>query len=61
MKCRKNKESKNPTAVNSKNGRIMLLSNCEVWNSKKSTFIKEQEASVLLSSLGIKTSIIKIF
>ena len=25
LKCRKNKESKKPTVVNSKNGRIMLL------------------------------------
>ena len=30
----------------------MLLSNCVVCNSKKSKFIKEQEASRLLSSLA---------
>ena len=29
-------------------------------NSKKSRFIKDQEANDLLSSLGIKTSLIKI-
>ena len=33
----------------------MLLSKCEVGDSKKPKFIKEQEASGLLSSLGIKT------
>ena len=33
----------------------MLLSNCVVCRSKKSKFIKEQVASRLLSSLGIKT------
>ena len=33
----------------------MLLSKCAVYDSKKSRFIKEQEASGLLSSLGIKT------
>ena len=33
----------------------MLLSKCTVCDSKKSKFIKEQEASGLLSSLGIKT------
>ena len=33
----------------------MLLSKYEVYDSKKSKFIKEQEARGLLSSLGIKT------
>ena len=61
LKCRKNTESKNPQVViNTKNGRIMLLSKCVVCDSKKSKFIKEQEASGLLSSLGIKTSLSKI-
>ena len=32
----------------------MLSSKCTVYDSKKSKFIKEQEASGLLSSLGIK-------
>ena len=40
--------------------RIMLLSKCAVCDSKKSKFIKEQEASGLLSSLGIKTPLSKI-
>ena len=43
-----------------KNGRIILLSNCAVCNSKKLKVIKEQEASGLLSSLGIKTYLNKI-
>ena len=55
LKCRKNTESKNPKVAKTKNGRIMLLSKCTVCDSKKSKFIKEQEASGLLSSLGIKT------
>ena len=38
----------------------MLLSKCEVYDSKKSKFIKEQEASGVLSSLGIKTPLSKI-
>ena len=33
----------------------MLLSNCAACNSKKTKFPKQQEASGLLSSLGIKT------
>ena len=60
LKCRKNTESKNPKVARSKNGRIMLLSKCAVCDSKKSKFIKEQEASGLLSSLGIKTPLNKI-
>ena len=60
LKCRKNAESKNPKVARRKNGRIMFLSNCVVCNSKKSKFLKQQEASGLLSSLGIKTFYRKI-
>ena len=59
MKCRKNTEGKNPKATKTKNGRIMLLSKCAVYDSKKSKFIKEQKASGLLSSLGIRTALSK--
>ena len=38
----------------------MLLWKCEVYDSKKSKFIKEQEASGLLGSLKIKTTLSKI-
>ena len=34
----------------------MLLSKCAKYDSNKSKFIKEQEASQILSSLEIKTS-----
>ena len=60
LKCRKNTESKNPKAARTKNGRIMLLSKFAVCDSKKSKFVKQQEVSGLLSSLGIKTPLIKI-
>ena len=53
-------QKKNPKVVRTKNGGIMLLLKCEVCNSKKLKFIKEQEASGLLSSLGIKTLLSKI-
>ena len=43
-----------------KKRKIMLLSKCEVCDSKKSTFIKRHTASGLLSSFGIKTSLSKI-
>ena len=54
LKCRKNRKSKNPKIVK-KLLRIVLWSKCAVLDSKKWYFIKEQEASGLLSSLGIKT------
>ena len=38
----------------------MILSNCAICGTKKSKFIKKQEANRLLSSLGIKTSLSKI-
>ena len=53
--CRKNTESKNPKVVKTKNGRIMLLSKCDVYDSEKPNFIQEREASWLLISLEMKT------
>ena len=41
LKCRKNTESKNPEVVKAKNGRIMLLSKCAVYNGKNSKFLEE--------------------
>ena len=38
----------------------MLLLKCAVCNSKRSKFIKEQETSRLLKSLGIKILLSKI-
>ena len=60
LKYRKNIERKNEEVVKTRNGRIMLLSKCAVCDSKKSKYIKEQEASLLLSSLGIKIPLSKI-
>ena len=55
FKCRKNIKSKNSKVVRTKNGRIMPLSKCAVCDSKKFKFIKEQEASALLSTWGKDT------
>ena len=60
FKCRKNTESKNPTVPRTKNGRITLLSQCAMCDGKNPKFIKQQEASRLLSSLGIKIPFSKI-
>ena len=38
----------------------MILSKCAICGSKKSRFIKNQEAKGLLSKLGIKTPLSKI-
>ena len=56
----KNTESKNPKDAGAKKGRIMLLLKCALFESKKSKFVKEPEASGLLSSLWIKTPLSKI-
>ena len=60
LKCRKITESKNLKVVRKETGKIILLSKCELCDSKKSKFIKEEEASKLLSSLGIKKPLNKI-
>ena len=54
LKCRKNTESKNAKVLKTKNETIMLLSKCAVFISRKSKFIKEQEARGVLNNLGIK-------
>ena len=42
------------------NGKKMILSKCAICGSKKSKFIKKQEAKGLLSNLGIKTPLSKV-
>ena len=58
---KKYSENKNLIVASTKNRRIMLLSKCAMRDSKKSQFIKEQEAIRLLSSLGIKALLSKIY
>ena len=60
LKCRKNTENINPRVSNTGNGRTMVLSKCAICGSKKSRFIKNQEAKGLLSNLGIKTPLSKV-
>ena len=45
--------------IKTKYGRLILSSKCAVCGSKKSRFMKEQEAG-LLSNIGIKTPLRKI-
>ena len=60
LKCKKNTENINPRVLKTSNNKTMLLSKCAICSSKKSRFIKEQEASGSLSSLGLKTLLSKI-
>ena len=60
LKCRVNTESVNPRVSKTNNGKIMILSKCAICGSKKSRFIKKQEASGILSNLGLKTPLNKI-
>ena len=55
LKCEKNTENIDPEISSTSNGRVMILSNCPICGSKKSRFIKNQDAKGLSSKLGIKT------
>ena len=60
LKCTKNTKNKNSNFARTKNERITVLSKCTMCGCKISKFIKQQEASGLLSSLGIKAPLSKI-
>ena len=59
-KYRKNTDSRIPKVAKTKNRTVMLLPKCAVCDSKKLKLIKQQEASGLLGTLGIKTTLSKI-
>ena len=63
LKCKKKKkstESIDPKVSAASNGKATILSKCAICGSKKSKFIKKQEAKGLLRNLGIKTPLSKI-
>ena len=60
LSCRKYTNSTDLRIVKSKNERSMIQSNRAICGSKKSRFIKEQQAKGLLSNLGIKTPLNKV-
>ena len=60
LKCKKNTENIDPEVSSTSNGRVMILSKCAICGSKKSRFIKNQEAKGLLSNLGIRTPLSKV-
>ena len=60
LACRKYTKNINPRTVRNKHYRSMIQSNCAICNSRKSRFIKEHQASGLLSNLGIKNPLNKV-
>ena len=58
--CRKYTKNNNPKIVRNRENRLMIQSNCTTCESKKSRFIKEQQAMGILSNLGIKTPLSKV-
>ena len=59
VKCKKNTENLDSKVFKPKNNRLTMQSKCPVCGIKKSRFVKEQEAKVSLSNLGIKTPLSK--
>ena len=60
IKCKRNTESINPKVLKTVIGKTTMLSKCVTCGSKKSKFIKEQQAKGLLSNLCIGTPLNKI-
>ena len=57
LKCKRNAKN---TMIKTRNGILILSSKCSLCGSRKSRFVKEQEAEGLLSNSGIKTPLSKI-
>ena len=60
LKCKKSTESINPKVSKTTNGKTIILSKCAICDKKQLKFIKEQQANMLLSNLGIGTPLNKI-
>ena len=59
LKCKKYTKNINAQVSSTINDTLIILSKCAICGSKKSKFIKKQEAKGILSSLGIKTPLSK--
>ena len=60
MKCKKDTENIDPKMFRTKNNRLIMQSKCPVCRTKKSRFVKNQEAEGLSSNSGIRTPLSKI-
>ena len=52
LKCKTNTSNTDPKMVKTKNNRLLMQSKCSVCWTKKSRFVKEQDAKGLSSNLG---------
>ena len=59
-KCRKDTGNINSKVLGTSNGKAMMFSKCAICGSKKSIFIKNQEAKGLLSNLCLRTPLRKV-
>ena len=60
LKCKNNTKNSDSKIFKTKIGRLLMQSKCSDCRTKKSRFMKEQEAKCLLSNLGIKTPLCNI-
>ena len=60
LTCKTNTDNIDLKMFRIKNNRLLMQSKCSVCETKKSRFVKEQDAKGLLSNLGIKTPLSKI-
>ena len=63
LKVKTNTDNIDPKIFRTKNNRLLmqyLYLKCSICGTKKSRFVKEQDAKGLLSNLGIKTPLSKI-
>ena len=60
LKCGRYIENINPRVSNTSNDKTIILSKCAICGSKKSRFIKNQEAKWLLSNFGLRTPLSKV-
>ena len=60
LKCKKDTENIYPNISSTSNGKSMILSKYVICGSKKSRFIKNQEAKGLLTNVGIRKPLSKV-
>ena len=60
LKCKTNTSYIDTKRFKTKNNRLLMQSKRNVCGTKKSRFVKEQDAKGLFSNLGIKTPLSKI-
>ena len=60
LKCKKYTKNVDPQVCSTTSGKLTILSKCAICDSRKSKFIKKQDAKGIVSSLGVKTPLSKI-